>query len=416
MNKKVNNFVGIVRRIKCITAIAACFAVALFSTIAIAHGGNKMDTTYLYEVQDFKSAQSLQPQTHKIGGLFGGYNHISIFPVPQDNAVGSNSIGNAINIISFPKGKIDYDKHFRHAKDIAGSGKYLPVISPDLIGFGLVRVFHLFDFKKKLHREYEIVFPVSKYINNIAIADARSRHFIFEIESQKEKPKGPWDVNYSLQLVDLSTDTSKLIKEIPKVRSSWTTTKDSVFLWAFDDKKLQVLDMNLDPTHHPLEDAVKQYKDKIDFSKISIHPSLPFAILTGGEKGATFISWKEGNNNSHLLYSRSTQCNFSADGNWLVLNKKISINEIKTYLMPISEKYPHYIGTPILLSKDSFQPGQAAWTTNPTAFVGSKLDKIFRWDLESLDFPEKGKMTYHDYVVQEDLKKLTREKKQGLGK
>src|ERR1039457_6885918 len=261
-----------------------------------------MKTTYLYEVQDFESAQSLQPQAHKIGGLFGGYSHVSIFPVSQDNSVGSNDMGNAITLISFPKGKIDYEKHFRNADDIIGSGKYLPVISPDLIGFGQVRVFHLFDFKKKLHREYEIVFPVSKYINNIAIADARSRHFIFEIESQKEKPKGPWDVNYSLQLVDLSSDTNKLIKEIPKVRSSWTTTRDRVFLWAFDDKKLQVLDMSLEPAHHPLEDVVTQYKDKIDFSDIDIHPHLSFAILTGGEKGATFIGWpKDRSTGVHLL-------------------------------------------------------------------------------------------------------------------
>jgi len=391
--------------------------ILLFSTIAIAHGGKKMDTEYLYEKQGFRTKIiALSSQTNKIGGLFGGYSDISIFPVPQDNSVGSNDMGNAITLISFPKGKINQEKHFRNAKDIVGSGKYLPVISPDLVGFGQVRVFHLFDFKKKLYRKYRIVSPVSKYINNIAIANARFRHFIFEIESQKEKPKGPWDVNYSLQLVDLSSDTPKLVKEIPKVRSSWTTTKDRVFLWAFDDKKLQALDMYLEPAHHPLEDAVKQYKDKIDFSDIDIHPLLPFAILTGGEKGTTIIGWsKDKNIGAHLLVISGSNFSFSPDGKWVVF-KHFDSDIYQTYLIPISEKYPHYLGTPILLSNDSFEPGQAAWTTNPTTFVGSKLDKIFRWDLENQDFPEKGKMSYHDYVVQEDLKKLTREKRQGLGR
>jgi len=84
--------------------------------------------------------------------------------------------------------------------------------------------------------------------------------------------------------------------------------------------------------------------------------------------------------------------------------------------MPVSEKYPHYLGSPILLSNNSFEPGQGAWTTNPTAFVGTVLDKIFRWDLENQDFPGKDKMSFHDYIVQEDLKKLTKEKRQGLGK
>lgn len=83
--------------------------------------------------------------------------------------------------------------------------------------------------------------------------------------------------------------------------------------------------------------------------------------------------------------------------------------------MPVSEKYPHYLGSPILLSKRSFAAGFGAWTTNPTGYVGTRLDEIYHWDLENQDFPGKGKMSFHDYVVQEDLKKLAREKRQGLG-
>jgi len=393
--------------------------VLLFSTNAIAHGGTQMESTYLYERKNYQTKTiALQPQTFKIGGLFGGfYEDISIFPVSQDNAVGSNDMGNAITIISFPKSKIDYDKYFRNADDIVGGGKYLPPISQDLIGFGQVRVFHLFDFKKKLHREYSIVSSVSQYIEKIAIADASRRRFLFEIESQKADPKGPWDVNYSLQLIELNGDKNTLIKEIPKVRSSWTTTSDRVFLWAFDDKKLRVLDMNLEPAHHPLEDAVKQYKDKIDFSRIFMHPHHPFALLTGGEKGATIIGWsKSRNSEPHLFISDASNFSFSPDGKWAVFTDYLNSNTNQTYLMPVSEKYPHYLGTPILLSNMSFNVGRGAWTTNPTTFVGTKNDEFYRWDLENRDYPGKDKMSFHDYIVQEDLKKLTREKRQGLGK
>lgn len=396
----------------------------MFSTSAIAHGGNKMETKYLYEIQDFRTAQSLPPQTYKIGGLFGGYNHISIFPVPHDNAVGSNDMGNAITIISFPKDKISYDKYFRHADDIMGGGKYLPPISQDLIGFGQVRVFHLFDFKKKLHREYNIVFPVTQYIDNIAIADARQRNFLFEIESQKANPKSAFDVDKILQLVNLSSEKPILIKEFRKEPGTvWTTTKDRVFLYRVFERQLLVLDMNLEPAHHPLEDAVKQYKNelnpiekKIGFSRIRLHPNLSFSILYGGHRGSTFIGWDKGKNNTpHLLASGLDIVSFSPDGKWVVF-KYDRPDPAQTYIMPVSEKYPHYLGTPILLSNDSFEAGRGAWTTNPTAFVGTSLDKIYRWDLENQDFPAKGKMSFHDYIVQEDLKKLTKEKKQGLGK
>lgn len=395
----------------------------LFSTIALAHGGTKMESKYLYEVKDFDSAQSIHPQTFKSGGLFGGYKNVSIFPVPQDNSVGTNDMGNAITIISFPKGKIDYDKHFRRADDISGGGKYLPTISQDLIGFGQVRVFHLFDFKKKLHREYRIVFPFSKYIDNIAIADARLRHFLFEIESQKENPEDSFDVDYFLQLVDLSGDKPKLIKEIKEEPGTvLTTTKDRVILYRILKRKLQVLDMNLEPAHHPLEDVVKQYKDQLNpikdeigFSRIRLHPTLPFAILYGGYEGSTFVGWgKTKNNTPHQFASGLEAISFSPDGRWVVY-KYNRTDPAKTYIMPISERYPHYLGSPILISNESFDIGKGAWSTNPTAFVGSYLDKIFRWDLENQEYP-KEYASFHDYIVQEDLKKLTREKKQGLGK
>ena len=106
---------------------------------------------------------------------------------------------------------------------------------------------------------------------------------------------------------------------------------------------------------------------------------------------------------------------FSPDGKWVAFRKYYRGGD-KTHLMPISEKYPHYLGSPILLSDDYYDQGQFAWTSNPTAFVGSSLDKIYRWDMENRDFPEKGKMSFHDYIVKRDLEKLTREKRQGLGK
>lgn len=392
-------------------------------TSAIAYGTEQMDLKYLYEKSDFESAVSLEEQTFKLGGLFGGYSNILIFPVPQNNAVGTNCMGKGITIISFPKDKINYDRYFRNVNDIEGSAKYMPTISSDLIGFAQVRVFYLFDFKKKIHSEYHIVFPFSKYIENLAVADARQRRFIFEIESQKENPKNSFDVDKSLQLVDLSGDTSKLIKELHKDPGTvWTTTIDKVFLYRILERELIVLDMDLKPAHHPLKDVVRQHMDqlnpvekKIGFSRIRLHQHLPFAILYGGFWGSTFISWsKDRDRTPHSLASGLDDVVFSPDGKWVIFKYDRSDPD-RTYIMPVSEKYPHYLGSPILLSNKSFKAGFGAWTTNPTGYVGTRLDEIYHWDLENRDFPEKGKMSFHDYIVQEDLKKLAREKRQGLG-
>lgn len=401
------------------------FCIVLSYTFALAHGEHKMDTKYLYEERDVASAIHIEGQTFKLGGLFGGYSNILIFPVPQDNAVGTNYMRKGITIISFPKGKIDYDRHFSNVDDIEDSGKYLPPISSDLIGFGQVRVFHLFDFKKKIHREYHIVFPFTKYIDNIAVADASRRYFIFEIESQKENPKNSFDVDKSLQLVDLSGDTCRLIKELNKEPGTiWITTKDRVIMYRILKQKLWVLDMNLEPAHHPLENVMMKYKDRLNpvkdeigFSRIKVHPYLPFAILHGGDDGSIFIGWaKTRNCEPHLLLLDCKEFNYSPDGKWVIYSTYDMSSGSRTYIMPVSEKYPHYLGSPILISKKAFKAGFGAWTTNPTGYVGTCLDEIYHWDLENQEFPEKGKMSFHDYIVQEDLKKLAKEKRQGLGK
>jgi len=88
--------------------------------------------------------------------------------------------------------------------------------------------------------------------------------------------------------------------------------------------------------------------------------------------------------------------------------------------MPVSEKYPNYLGSPIKLLEEAFGRrsinNNAAWTTNPISYVGSYRNTLYRWELTRDAYPEAGDMDLHDYIVQKDLEKLTREKQQGLGR
>ena len=380
-----------------------------------------MESAYLYETQ---GAVSLSPQEFPLnGGLFGSrflaeaYSSISLFPVPQDNTVGTNDMHNAITLISFPKGRISFEKHFKNAvDDIGGGGQYLPVISKDLIGFGQTRAFVLYDFKKKIHREYTITTSLAKNIEKVAVADVSHLQFIFQIEKQNTSSHDPWDISKVLQLMDLSGEKAKLIKEIPKVNGAiWSVVRDKNFLYDSETRQLQVYNMNLEPAQHPLADVILRNKKKADFMVIYAHPNLPFAVLSGGYKGATYISWGESRDTTpHLLFRSAHQFSFSPDGKWVTF-KDETHDPAKTYLMPVSEKYPNYLGSPILIFNRYFNENKFAWTTNPISFVGSRGEKIYRWDLENQDFPEKGKMSFHDYIVQKDLEKLTREKRQGLG-
>ncbi|NVN93235.1 MAG: hypothetical protein HXX11_21935 [Desulfuromonadales bacterium] len=174
--------------------------------------------------------------------------------------------------------------------------------------------------------------------------------------------------------------------------------------------------MNLEPANHPLADVINKNKDKISFFDINAHPTLPFAILSSGKYDETVINWGDGRDKTpHALIPNGKQFSFSPDGKWVTFWVG-DYSDAKTYLMPVSEKYPNYLGSPIMLLNDYFNDNKSAWTTNPTSFVGSSGEELYRWDLDNQDFPEKGKMSFHDYVVREDLKKMTREKRQGLGR
>ena len=127
--------------------LAALLALAIvlmlsITTICGGTGGKKK----MENVNQSKEIRSLTPQIYYIGEPFSA---LSLFAVPQDNAVGTNDYKNAITVISFPRGKMEIDNYFKGAvENVRGSGTYLPVIGSNTIGFGQERRFLLYNFKE----------------------------------------------------------------------------------------------------------------------------------------------------------------------------------------------------------------------------------------------------------------------------
>ena len=380
--------------------------VSTFLLSTTTFGGKNMEQLY-----NIAEAKLLEPQIFNIGTS----SSLSVFPVPQDNAIGTNDLNNAITVLSFPKGRITYGKYFKNdVHDVEGGGEYIPIVSQDIIGFGQTRRFLLYDFRYKICQNYRIVVSLEETIEKIAIADARLKHFIFEIQAHNGRSEDPWDYTNNLLLFDLSEKEARLIKEIDIGNAiTWSVAFGNIFLYDIGKDQLQVLTTDFEPSHHPLGDVIKQNNGKINFTRIQTHPSLPFAILFAGDEGSTFISWTPGKA-PHRLFSGADQFSFSPDGKWVTFRCDRT-DPAKTYLMPVSEKYPNYLGTPILLSNKYFNENNFGWTTNPISFVGSSLNKLYRWELTNEAHPESDKATFHDYVVDHDLEKLTKEKRQGLG-
>jgi hypothetical protein len=391
-----------------ISVLFACIGL-LF---AITYGGNKMPSSY-----NINGSKILKPEVYESKSD----TILSLFPVPQDNSIGTNDLSNAITLLSFHNGKVKYDKYFNNVvDDVEGGGEYMPIIAPDTIGFGQSRRFLLYNFRTKDCREYDIVVSLEKTIEKIAIADAGRRHFIFEIEEGNPRSEDPWDVTYNLLLMDLSGKEARLIKEVNIGKGvTWSVAYGRIFLYYIGKDQMRVLTTSFESTHHPLADIIKQNKGKINYTRIYPHQYLPFAILAAGEDDELLISWdKERDQTPKIVFREGlvgSDFMFSPDGKWVVFTDDGNLDNKKTYLMPVSEKYPNYLGTPILLLENYFNPNNCGWTTNPISFVGASSGKLYRWELTKEAHPWIDKPTLHDYVVDYDLEKMKKEKQQGAG-
>ena len=386
----------------------------LLTTTVCAGGTNRME--YMYDV---KGAAEIKPQVYKMDTS----TRLMLFPVPFDNAVGTNNYRNALTIISFPNGKLDMKHYFKRAVDnIDASGRYLPVINDHLVGFGQMRRFLLFDFKKKKVQKYRIAFSIESSMLNIAVADAGKRQFLFETETFTSRSSANFDRAYHLLLLDLSGDEVKEIKSVRMLKSSsWVVAYDRIFEWASGQKIMRVFDLNLEPSQHPMADIILDNRHKTSCSFLIPHPELPFALLNaGGQEGVSYISWGEKRDKTLKRFMEDgDQLLFSPDGKWLTFQWGSFTDRI-TYIMPVSEKYPNFLGTPILLHNEYFEKENCAWTNNPMSFVGARRLNLFRWELtkeaqkEMMGDDYDKYETFHDWIVEKYLEKLTKEKKQGL--
>ncbi len=389
-----------------------CFI--LSATTAFGGGKKKMEPLY-----DLSATQSLIPNVFKMRDEI-----YFLFPVLLNGTqyAATNSWNNAINILKFNRDKFSSDEYFKNAYDSVNlQPTVIPPIEDGVFGFGQIRGFAIFDLKKNKYKDLRLLPSINDTISRIAIADARRRHFIVDIERYPHKPKDAWDTRSIIRLYDLSSDEPRALKEMDLDRDySWGLVDGKLFMYSANN--LKVLTPDFETSHHPLIDTYKKYKNQIDILNIKINPVFPFALITDDRRPGYILTWGDRKNvNLTQIAIRGSWFDISPDGKWVVFESKQSGNT-QTYLMPISEQYPYYVGTPMKMFEYAFDKYGSVWTTNPISFVGTYLKNLYRWELTKESY--KSMMgddfdkypTFHDWIVAKDLGKLTKEKKQGLGK
>jgi len=371
---------------------------------------------------DLSTAQKLEPNVLKMKEEI-----YFLFPVLFNGTqyAATNSWNNAINLLKFNGHRFSHEEYFRNAYDSVNlEPTVIPPIEDGVFGFGQIRGFAIFDLKKKKFKDLRLLPSINDTIKRIAIADANRRHFIVSVERYPHKPKDAWDTTTLVRLYDLSGDEPKVLKEIELDRAyTWGVVDNKFLLYSGPKKDMKVFTPQLEPAHHPIADIFKGNKSQLHILEIVTHPTLAFGVITDDKKPGYILTWGDRKhvNLAQVVKQDASWFEFSPDSKWAVF-KVGSSSETKTYLMPISEKYPYYVGTPMQIFQYAFDKFGSVWTTNPTSFVGTYLKNLYRWELTKEaqrsmmgnDFDKYA--TFHDYIVAKDLEKLTKEKKQGLGK
>ena len=148
-----------------VPSFSSLLAAALAFMPLSAAGAPPMEPLY-----DLREASSFAPQVFKIDTR----DPIHLFPVPQDNSVGSNGLEEAITIFSFNKQQLRSKNLFKKAVvGMSPSGQYMPLLSKDAIGYGMTRGFTIFDFTHNNVRDFTIHTSVERDIEQVRASCSR---------------------------------------------------------------------------------------------------------------------------------------------------------------------------------------------------------------------------------------------------
>jgi hypothetical protein len=347
--------------------------------------------------------------------MVGLKEEMDIFSVPVENAVGTNNINNAITLLRFNKDQIEYDEVRRNFIDGVGSGdKYYPgIFSDEWIGYTQTRGFLLFNLKEKSFADHIVVKPSYEWITSVASTGRSPFEFLFSVHGSKD--------NRYLRIIDFDGKGSfKILSEIQAGKYSralylepWAIQNKTIFIYNNDSIKINAFDINFKPVAHPFCDLFNSYKEFRCLDQLTMHPSLPIAILveikreersgykvylanwTNPDPEKRFIELlgQEISIFSNIdidgLYVSDFQ--FSPDGSWLVFRDESEVTRSVAnpifVAMPVDGDRKIPLGKPKILGKamrENAYPTSTAWIKKPLSFVVSDGLVLYKWELDNL--------------------------------
>jgi len=339
----------------------------------------------------------------------------SIFPVPVENAVGTNVIDFAITLLRFEGDKIHYEQLIKGHPGASAGGLYshCPVFDKEWIAYGQSRGFSLFNIKTKQFVDHTPYPQLEKRIT--AVAPVTSQPFTFLI--QIERGNTPVD-DRVLQIVrfdlkgnfEVLAELEQIGRHYGEKGEPWCFSERTFINYNRKDTLLEAFDLNFKPVQHPLCSLFNnRKKDDIDISRLNsfiAHPKLPFAILKeyieGQGSRIWLLRWNQNEKEeifleligqklsvfSDIKKLIATHFEFSPDGKWLVFRDGSEEPKNPMFIaMPVDEDEKYFLGKPKMLGKvlrKNAGPVSSAWIEEPLSYVVSDGMVLYKWELNNL--------------------------------
>ena len=398
-----------------------------------------MSDTVVMDYGDFNVM--LPPHIYCVGEMID-----NIFAVPENNAVGTNDIDNAISVLHFkPDNQVDrkiVKKDFMEMVTGPFDFYFMPVLSNEEIAYSQSKGFLLVNISHKKVDIYSISRGIyDADIGSVALLNKQTNAFVFEMRERAGE-----DDRKILKVIQFEKDSFKVIAEHPAGKKTfvysepWFVYQNLIFIYDNISVKINAFDQTFQSIAHPICEAFnsnsKNFRRLIE---IAVHPSMPFALLWEAgklvdpkifdalpsdsaiklskplyaESGRSILylfRWTHPDPKQRLIPLLSAtgsiwnsynpnymSFTFSPDGKWLVFRDATQSSKNPIFVaVPINESNPLYLGKPIKLGnamrEDAIGPTGTAWSTNPTAFVMCDGAILYKWDLGDFDKLQKQKM------------------------
>jgi len=343
----------------------------------------------------------------------------TIFSVPSENAVGTNSINNAITLLKFRNDELHYEELKRDFVGGVGIGdKFYPrMFKGPWIGYTQTRGFLLFNCEERYGVRYMPPMTGDEYYTDVQTFDEEKFRFVF----QRKEAYWPEGIRH-LDLVEFNPDgtfrmlaTMKAGKHEIRYLEPWAIQNKVLFLYNEENSTIQAFDSLFHTVSHPFCDLFNIQKDFQRLDQIEFHPNAPFAVLVEIEKHKRdkyrifLAAWENPDPEKrfvellrqdismfsgwHDLDGLScSHFEFSPDGRWLVFrdDSEALVQDVASptfVAMPVDPKREMPLGKPEILGKvlrEYARPNSTAWITTPLSFVVCDGQILYKWELDKL--------------------------------